>query len=500
MKVKTVSFFKMALGALGIFSASLSSAQTIYNTVPITGFTDDVVSNIPGPANQSATNDMDGGNKPVRFCFVTQSYRNPSGAAPTTYLPANGFFNSAATPGLSFQLGDYNANNTLRIKGIGSGTITFVTPQAARVLYILGGAGNSQQGPTYFNATVNFTDGTSQTASNLFFTDWFGLLDVVALQGVSRVNFDTNVIENSSTDPSLYQKPLFILPTNYGKLIQSIDIVKTGTTATLNVLAISAGTGCPSAPAGGRAAATTTNICVPTPINLSLTGAATDIEIQYQWQESTNNGQTWTNIPNANTPTFTVTPTVTTQYRARLVCGLQTGTSVPITVNYTPVPSTIAYESPAFCQAGTSPAPKVSPAGGTFSGTSGVVINNQNGVIDLAQSSPGKHTITYTGPAPCLGESRTEVFIEGSPAILFPNIITPNGDGLNDKFQVKPPSVAGYNLQVYNRWGNRIWNSNNPEEGWEGKNNSAGVYYYLIKFQDCTGKSQQYKGYVEIVY
>src|SRR5690606_17439552 len=134
-------------------------------------------------------------------------------------------------------------------------------------------------------ATINFTDGTTQLFPSQFFMDWFGLLDVVALQGVSRVNYDTNVIENSSTNPSLYQKRLFILPANYGKPIRSVTIDKPAAYGTLNVLAISAGVGCPAPPAAGKAVASQTDICGPTPINLSLTGAATETDLTYQWQE-----------------------------------------------------------------------------------------------------------------------------------------------------------------------------------------------------------------------
>src|SRR5688572_11694862 len=199
---KVSGFLKLTSLALGLLGTISSEAQMVYSTVPVTGFTDDVVANIPGPANASANNDMDGGNAPVRYCFVTQNYQNPSGDRPTTFLPATGFFNSAATAGLSFQLADYNSVNTLRIKGIGTGTLSFATPRAAQVVYLLGGAGNSQHGNTNFNVKINFTDGTTQVV-NSFFTDWFGMLDVVALQGVSRVNFDNSGIENSSINPSL---------------------------------------------------------------------------------------------------------------------------------------------------------------------------------------------------------------------------------------------------------------------------------------------------------
>jgi hypothetical protein len=370
MKRTALKFFWLLCIMPAFLAAPFANAQTVYAPVPVTGFTDEVVANKPGPANQSANNDMDGGNAPTRYCFVTQNYRNPSGQGPTTYLPATGLFTSAATPRLTFQLANYDSLNTLRIKGIGTGTLNFVTPRAARMIYLLGGAGNSQHGNTLFNAIVNFTDGTSQIFNNLYFTDWFGMLDIVALQGVSRVNFDTNAIENSGTDPSLYQKQLILLPANYGKLIRSINIEKPGVLATLNILAVSVGSGCTSAPAAGKAVADVVTICGPSPVNLSLTGSSTAPELTYQWQSSTN-GTTWNNIPGATTPNYTATPTQTTQYRARLLCGSLNGSSTPVTVTLVIPQATIAYQDSVYCQLGKSDAPKITPAAGTFSGTSG---------------------------------------------------------------------------------------------------------------------------------
>ena len=489
-------FFWLWSILLGLLATSNAAAQTVYAPVPLTGFTDDVVANQPGPANQSANNDMDGGNNPTRYCFVTQNYRNPNGQSPTTYLPATGLFTSAATRGLTFQLADYNANNTLRIKGIGTGTLTFVTPRAARILYLLGGAGNSQHGNTLFNATVNFTDGTTQVFNNQFFTDWFGMLDVVALQGVSRVNFDTNVIENSGTDPSLYQKPLVILPANYGKLIQSVTIHKPGTLATLNVLAISAGSGCTSAPAAGKTIADVATICGPTSVNLSLTGSATFPEITYQWQASTN-GTTWTNIAGATGLTHTATPTQTTQYRARVICGSQAGASTPVTITLIVPTATIAYQDSAYCQLGNSDTPTVSPAGGAFAGTSGLKIDATNGIIDLENSAPGLHKITYTTPGLCPVTATDSIWIEAAPKPLFPNIITANNDGLNDAFLVKMPPLSAYHMRIFNRWGKLIWENTDQEIGWAGK--EGGTYYYHVQITDCAGNQQTFKGWFEVV-
>src|SRR5687768_6506538 len=130
MRIKAPKLMPLLFIVLWLLTIYITKAQTVYAPVPVTGFTDDVVANKPGPANQSANNDMDGGNAPTRYCFVTQNYRNPNGQGPTTYLPATGLFTSAATPRLTFQLANYDSVNTLRIKGIGTGTLNFVTPRA----------------------------------------------------------------------------------------------------------------------------------------------------------------------------------------------------------------------------------------------------------------------------------------------------------------------------------------------------------------------------------
>lgn len=493
---KVSVFFKLTGLALGLIGTLSSQAQMVYSTVPVTGFTDDVVANIPGPANASANNDMDGGNAPIRYCFVTQNYQNPSGASPTTYLPTTGFFSSAATPGLSFQLADYNSNNTLRIKGIGTGTSTFVTPRAAQIVYLLGGAGNSQHGNTNFNATINFTDGTTQVV-NSFFTDWFGMLDVVALQGVSRVNFDNSSIENSSVNPSLYQKPISILSANQSKLIRSITIEKTGTLATINVLAISVGSSCNSAPNGGSAVASVASINCPTNVTLSLTGASNNTGLVYQWQQSINNGTTWTDVLGATISNPVVKPTQTTQYRAKLLCGAQSATSTPVTVTLTAPKATISYSNSSFCQIGKSGLPTVKPTGGTYSGTSGLVINATTGEINLEASNSGQHVITYNSGGTCPAQGTATITIGASSKPVFPNIITPNDDKKNDEFKVLLPNASDYKMRIFNRWGSLVWENSDPAKSWSGSKD--GIYYYHAQFKDCTGNKQNYKGWVEVV-
>ena len=76
----------------------------------------------------------------------------------------------------------------------------------------------------------------------------------------------------------------------------------------------------------------------------------------------------------------------------------------------------------------------------------------------------------------------------------IPNIITPNGDGRNDTFA---PEVGGCpgRLQVFSRWGQRVFDSPEYHNEWGGAGLPAGLYYYLLNGADAAA---QLKGWVEV--
>ena len=49
-----------------------------------------------------------------------------------------------------------------------------------------------------------------------------------------------------------------------------------------------------------------------------------------------------------------------------------------------------------------------------------------------------------------------------------PEAFTPNNDGVNDVLEVFPAYVTDYELRVYNRWGEVIFVTDNPEQKWDG--------------------------------
>src|ERR1041384_3504677 len=58
--------------------------------------------------------------------------------------------------------------------------------------------------------------------------------------------------------------------------------------------------------------------------------------------------------------------------------------------------------------------------------------------------------------------------IESDFSIYVPNAFTPNGDGLNDVFLPVTRGVKKYSLELFNRWGERIFFSREPMIGWDG--------------------------------
>jgi gliding motility-associated-like protein len=89
---------------------------------------------------------------------------------------------------------------------------------------------------------------------------------------------------------------------------------------------------------------------------------------------------------------------------------------------------------------------------------------------------------------------------------IFPNYITPNGDGKNDKFVIPDSYLKKYpgaKLIIYNRWGNVVWRSVGAyQNDWAGThydndNLPDGVYYYLIELKDNFGEIKN--GFIQIM-
>ncbi len=85
-------------------------------------------------------------------------------------------------------------------------------------------------------------------------------------------------------------------------------------------------------------------------------------------------------------------------------------------------------------------------------------------------------------------------------AIKIPNMFTPNGDGVNDYFQIGGLELFPENrIIIFNQWGNEVYKANSYKGQWNGSNLSEGTYYYIFEVRLHNGRWQAFKGFVTIV-
>jgi gliding motility-associated-like protein len=87
-----------------------------------------------------------------------------------------------------------------------------------------------------------------------------------------------------------------------------------------------------------------------------------------------------------------------------------------------------------------------------------------------------------------------------------PNIFSPNGDNINEELERiggEECLFTNYELKIFNRWGNLIWETNNPDDSWDGLKNgdevSDGIYYWSMSYSHLGSEAAESKsGYVTI--
>ncbi|MBI3521310.1 MAG: gliding motility-associated C-terminal domain-containing protein [Bacteroidetes bacterium] len=101
-----------------------------------------------------------------------------------------------------------------------------------------------------------------------------------------------------------------------------------------------------------------------------------------------------------------------------------------------------------------------------------------------------------------------KVIVEVTPdfALYIPNAFTPDGNGVNDIFQPLGVGIDedNYRLDIFDRWGENIFSSNNFRKGWDGsvkggKMAEQGVYTYKIVVKDIQGNNHPYVGHVTVI-
>ena len=133
-----------------------------------------------------------------------------------------------------------------------------------------------------------------------------------------------------------------------------------------------------------------------------------------------------------------------------------------------------------------------------------------------ADPAPLDLVLSVTDEFGCVGSDTVAVNLCKISSVRIPAAFTPNGDGYNDKWTIPEfdPQMNDYKydvenleMEVFNRWGTRIWKYNKgkyaSEEMWDGKDSSGrplpvDSYHYIIRFK-YNGVTETLKGSVTII-
>jgi gliding motility-associated-like protein len=210
-------------------------------------------------------------------------------------------------------------------------------------------------------------------------------------------------------------------------------------------------------------------------------------------------GYVWTpsnSISNNTVPNPVVNPVTTTVYQVNIsyapACSITDSVKVAIIPKMNLV---VTPHSVDICQGNSVPL--------TASGGVNYIWSPSTSLSDPAIASPvasptvtTRYYITATDVAKCQAMDSITITVSSSYSqseYLVPNAFTPNKDRLNDCFGVSHwKGVSSFQFDIYNRWGQKIFSTNDPAKCWDGRYRNgelaeSGNYQYIIKAEATCG-------------
>lgn len=103
----------------------------------------------------------------------------------------------------------------------------------------------------------------------------------------------------------------------------------------------------------------------------------------------------------------------------------------------------------------------------------------------------------------CLDTAYLTLHVYGDYTFYVPNAFTPDGDGYNDIFYTQHYGLVEYEFFIFNRWGEIIFRSTDPNEGWDGTYKGVDVevevYVWMAKIRDINNEQHIERGHVTVI-
>lgn len=106
----------------------------------------------------------------------------------------------------------------------------------------------------------------------------------------------------------------------------------------------------------------------------------------------------------------------------------------------------------------------------------------------------GTYTVTMTDQCPKTVSA--SVHVDSGCELVIPNVISPNGDGSNDYWQISTQSPSGHAVKIFNRWGNEVYSASNYANNWRAADLPDGTYFYIVENPET---QERYTGHITVL-
>jgi len=234
-------------------------------------------------------------------------------------------------------------------------------------------------------------------------------------------------------------------------------------------------------------------VCLGSSVPLLAGGGST-----YTWTPATGLSSTGIDNPVA-------TPANTTTYTVTVANGACTATdNVVVTVNPLPTGSAIGATTINIGESTTLGVTNAT-AGATYIWSPASSLSCSICADPVATPTTTTwYKVTIKDNAGCsIDDSVMVDVIQHCGSIYMPNAFSPNGDGTNDVLSVKGNCIKGLDLIIFDRWGNKVFETTNPSAGWDGtfkgKPLNSGTYVYSVEISDLDNNTISKKGNVTLL-
>ncbi len=230
--------------------------------------------------------------------------------------------------------------------------------------------------------------------------------------------------------------------------------------------------------------------------DIIVTASGSNGNLTYDWTPVSGSSSSLLNI-SGGTYTLTITDDQACTFDTSFVVNATGGLSAVIT------PDSVTIDQGDLVNISTTVDPNVSGETYSWSPSDGLSCNDcPNPIANPEESTT--YIVTIQTADGCSETDSVQIIVDDPCGKVFvPNMFSPNNDGKNDELCVYGGCLTSFEINIYNRWGEVVYRSNDPEMCWNGtyKNErlNTSVFAYKLTYVDQNGEEQSESGNLQLI-